>query len=57
MAAGPSHHRTIAMVGSPLPTSQHLTLVVTRLFFLEPVSLGAKSLDEHSLEQYLGGSR
>jgi hypothetical protein len=32
---------------------------VTRLFFLEPVSLGAKSLDlvEHSLEQYLGGSR
>jgi hypothetical protein len=44
------------MVGSPLPTSQHLTLVVTRSFFLEPVTLGAKGIDfvEHPLKQGFG---
>jgi hypothetical protein len=36
-----------------LPTFQHLIPVVTRLFFLEPVALGAKLIDlvEHPFQQ------
>jgi hypothetical protein len=44
------------MVRSPLSTSEHPALVVTRLISLEAVSLGAKGLDlvEHPLKQGLG---
>ena len=36
-----------------MPTSEHLALVVTWLFFLQPVTLGAKLVDllEHPIKQ------
>ena len=36
-----------------MPTSEHLALVVTWLFFLQPVALGAKLVDlvEHPFQQ------
>ena len=39
-----------------MPTSEHLALVVTWLFFLQPVALGAKLVDlvEHPVEQGVG---
>ena len=39
-----------------MPTSEHPALVVTWLFFLQPVALGAKLVDlvEHPVEQRVG---
>jgi hypothetical protein len=39
-----------------MPTSEHLALVVTWLFFLQPVTLGAKLVDllEHPIKQGVG---